>query len=116
MSEDITVNDSEEVMRNPKVKSTIADVLERKIRESIAKPKIKAGWEKVAKGEKCLYPNCEQKSVTAAFHGWPLCKTHFGLTQWIAYVVYEKVDNEDDPDNVASRVKELELSQRIFKK
>lgn len=110
------VDNSEEVMTNPKVKSAIASVLERKIGESMAKPKIKAGWEKVAKGVKCLYPRCNQKSTTAAFHGWPLCEAHFDLTQWIAYVVYEKVDNMDDPDNLASRVKELELNYRVFKK
>ena len=116
MSEEVTVDNSEEVMKNPKVQSAITSVLERKIRESMAKPKIKAGWEKVAKGVKCLYPGCDQKATTAAFHGWPLCEAHFDLTQWISYVIYEKVDNEDDPDNVGTRVKELELNHKIFKK
>lgn len=35
----------------------------------------------------CKYPGCG-KTVYAEFHGSPLCREHWDLSQWISLMIY----------------------------
>ena len=97
-----------DIMEHPKVKDAIVKVLERKLREPLP-PKIARGWEKVRKGTKCVFPDCEKKATTACFHGYPLCEYHMHLAQWVSIIIYDCVYDDENPDNLGPRVDAIEI-------
>jgi len=117
MTEEVVIDkehNMQEVMKHPKVKEALVKVLERKLREPLAR-KIAEGWEQVRKGTKCVYPNCTKKAKQANFHGYPLCEEHHDLSQWIGIIIFDDVyDDETHEDNLATRVSAIENWLKLF--
>jgi len=83
------------VMEQPEVQNAIKTKLEEKIKSDLENPRLQRGWEQVRKGGECIYPDCHKPSYSAAFHGLPLCREHFDLSQWISYVIYTIEENKN---------------------